>query len=100
MTPCECKNDNFVCHPVKGCVCRHGFAGENCDEPILLGSYRTPYDETHNNYGSVIAGVIVAVIALVAAGCIFVYYRRRVSNLKTEIAHVQYIADPNGFSPG
>lgn len=33
-------------------------------------------------------GVIVAVLC---------YYRRRVANLKTEIAHVQYIADPQSL---
>lgn len=27
------------------------------------------------------------------------YYRRRVSNLKTEIQHVQYITDPHGSYP-
>ncbi|RZC34482.1 multiple epidermal growth factor-like domains protein 10, partial [Asbolus verrucosus] len=98
MTPCECKSDNFVCHPARGCICRHGYAGTNCDEPIVLSRIHATSND-NSNYGSVIAGVIVAIIALVAAGCIFIYYRRRVSNLKTEIAHVQYIADPNGFSP-
>jgi hypothetical protein len=100
MTPCECKNDNFMCHPAQGCICRHGYAGKDCDESIVLSRVRQPSSDDNSNYGSVIAGVIVAIVAIVAAGCIFVYYRRRVSNLKTEIAHVQYIADPNAFSPG
>jgi hypothetical protein len=99
MTPCECKNDNFMCHPAQGCICRHGYAGKDCDESIVLSRVRQPSSDDNSNYGSVIAGVIVAIVAIVAAGCIFVYYRRRVSNLKTEIAHVQYIADPNAFSP-
>lgn len=98
MTPCDCKNENSICHPAQGCMCSHGFTGEDCNVPILLGRTHSQ-DVVTSNTGSVIAGVIVAIIAIVAAGCIFVYFRRRVSNLKTEIAHVQYIANPNGFAP-
>lgn len=46
-----------------------------------------------NSSASIAWGVIVAL----AVGIIIVislYFRRRVRNLKTEIAHVQYIADP------
>lgn len=99
MTPCECKNDNFFCHAAKGCICRHGLGGEDCNEALSLARIPSPVNPS-SNMGSVIGGVIVAVIALVIAGFIYVYYRRRVSNLKTEIAHVQYIADPNAFSTG
>lgn len=26
MEACKCR-ENFVCHPVEGCVCRHGYTG-------------------------------------------------------------------------
>lgn len=40
-------------------------------------------------WGIVVALTLVGVIVFVS-----LYFRRRVQNLKTEIAHVQYIADP------
>jgi hypothetical protein len=40
------------------------------------------------------AGVVVALILVAVIVALLFYYRRRVANLKTEIAHVQYIADP------
>lgn len=39
-------------------------------------------------------GVIVALLLVGVIVFVLVHYRRRVQNLKTEIAHVQYIADP------
>ena len=27
MEPCDCKNDFYICHPVDGCICRHGYTG-------------------------------------------------------------------------
>lgn len=35
MQPCECPNENYVCHAVEGCVCRRNYGGENCEEEIL-----------------------------------------------------------------
>ncbi|KAI5699120.1 hypothetical protein M8J75_016523 [Diaphorina citri] len=35
MKQCDCINENFVCHPVKGCVCKQGFMGPRCDEPRI-----------------------------------------------------------------
>jgi hypothetical protein len=51
------------------------------------------------NYGSVVAGVVVALILVAIIVALVFYYKRRVANLKTEIAHVQYIADPQ-VAPG
>lgn len=45
------------------------------------------------------AGVVVALILVAIIVALLFYYRRRVANLKTEIAHVQYIADPEA-APG
>lgn len=39
-------------------------------------------------------GIIVALLLVGVIVLVLVHYRRRVQNLKTEIAHVQYIADP------
>lgn len=49
---------------------------------------------TRTGSGSIAAGVIVALILVaVLIGVVF-YYRRRVKDIKTELAQVQYIADP------
>lgn len=49
---------------------------------------------TANNSAAVTWGFLVAAILVGAIVFVLLYYRRRVRNLKTEIAHVQYIADP------
>lgn len=120
MQPCECINENFVCHPVEGCVCRRNYGGENCEEELMSSikgminikrKWRNSFfnciffcltgnkSEGGAGAGSVAAGVIVALILVVIIILIVFYYRRRVENLKTEIAHVQYIADPHS-APG
>lgn len=43
---------------------------------------------------SIAWGIIVALSLVGVIIFISLYFRRRVRNLKTEIAHVQYIADP------
>ncbi|XP_030380181.1 protein draper isoform X3 [Scaptodrosophila lebanonensis] len=94
MSSCACPTSNFVCHAAKGCVCRSSFTGPNCDE--LIASQRVAEADNETNRSS------VALIMMLFTPLIFIilgvllYYRRRVSNLKTEIAHVQYISDPSG----
>jgi hypothetical protein len=46
-----------------------------------------------------VGGGVVALIFVAVLVAVLFYYRRRVANLKTEIAHVQYIADPQ-VAPG
>lgn len=99
MKPCECKNDNFFCHPAEGCVCKHGYAGQNCEESNILSRVHEPINHG-SDYGVVVAVIMVSIVFLTIVLLLIFYYRRRVANLKTEIAHVQYIADPLGFSPG
>lgn len=94
MKPCECDNDNYICHSADGCVCKQGFTGENCAlfQKFLIAD--------QGGSGVVVAVIIVSIIFVAVVVLVIFYYRRRVSNLKTEIAHVQYIADPSAFSTG
>lgn len=96
MNACECPNDNFQCHPVQGCICRHGLTGKNCEELL----YASIQQQRSDNTASIVTGVFVSLIIIAIVLGVWLYYRRRVANLKTEIAHVQYIADQNGFYPG
>lgn len=91
MEPCECLNDNFICHPADGCICRYGYSGSNCDDELFS---RNVKEKTESNYSSIIAGIFTAnlLIAIAIAACM--YHRKRVANLKMEIAHVQYTAEP------
>jgi hypothetical protein len=34
MMPCECPNENFLCHAKDGCVCRQGYTG-TCDVTLV-----------------------------------------------------------------
>jgi hypothetical protein len=72
------------------------FPGENCD---TLQYSKNVQEKEAQNYGSMAAGVVVALILVAVIVALLFYYRRRVANLKTEIAHVQYIADPQA-APG
>ena len=98
----QCPNDNFICHPASGCVCREGFKGDQCDVAIYspvsdksqLGEPIVPVD-----HGGLIAGLIVSILLIVIVIAALFYYRRRISHLKSELAHVQYIADPSS-APG
>lgn len=100
MNPCECKNDNFLCHAKEGCLCNYGFTGENCTQLVSAATVvRNIEVSSQTNTGSIIAGCFVAII-IIGALIAYVYHRRRVVNLKTEIAHVQYIAEQQGFNSG
>lgn len=91
MEPCECKNDNFQCHPASGCICRHGYTGANCEEERIS---RNVQEKTESSVGSVVAGIFAAVIVIAATLAAWMYHRRRVANLKMEMVQVQYIAEP------
>lgn len=90
MEICECKNEYYVCQAAFGCSCRHGYGGPNCDEELFL---RNTQEKT--SYGSIVVGFLFAAIAVAAmAFAGWLYHRRRVADLKNEIAQVQYIAEP------
>lgn len=97
MTPCECKNDNFYCHPSEGCICKHGFKGDLCDESNILRIQQQPDED--GGYGVIVAVIMVSIIFVAIVVLVIFYYKRRVSNLKTEIAHVQYNAEA-AYPPG
>ncbi|XP_066581740.1 protein draper isoform X5 [Prorops nasuta] len=92
MKPCECKNDEFfICHPADGCICRHGYAGPNCDEQLFS---RNVQEKEEAGYGSVVAGIFAAIIVIAMTLAGWFYHRRRVADLKKEMAQVHYIAEP------
>lgn len=91
MQSCECESPQFACHAAEGCVCRQGFFGQHCDE--ASSKLVNKQNETSSRAG-IAWGIVVALLLCAAIIALIVYYRRRVANLKTEIAHVQYIADP------
>lgn len=93
---CSCKSTQFVCHVAHGCVCRQGFMGELCDISTSAKRSQEP-ESASNNAASLTWGIVVAVILVCIIFAVLFYYRRRVANLKTEIAHVQYIADPTSL---
>ncbi|XP_017843543.1 protein draper isoform X4 [Drosophila busckii] len=92
---CACPTSNFQCHAANGCVCRIGYTGENCDEPIAWKHMAAPVEESHN--AGMALSVVLLVISIAVIAALLLYYRRRMSNLKTEIAHVHYTHDTNGL---
>ncbi|XP_017486951.1 PREDICTED: multiple epidermal growth factor-like domains protein 11 isoform X6 [Rhagoletis zephyria] len=93
ITQCECPSQNFVCHIAVGCVCRKGYTGDNCD--MLLAEERIQQAHAGSNQSAIVWGCFIFLILLGVILAVVFHYRRRVSNLKTEIQHVQYISDPS-----
>ncbi|XP_012161436.1 protein draper isoform X5 [Ceratitis capitata] len=93
ITQCECPSQNFVCHIAVGCVCRKGYTGANCDR--LAAEERIQEAQVESNKGAIVWGSFIFLILCGIIIALVFYYRRRVSNLKTEIQHVQYISDPS-----
>ncbi|XP_062137152.1 protein draper isoform X4 [Drosophila sulfurigaster albostrigata] len=94
MHSCDCPSSNFQCHAAQGCVCRRGYTGENCDE--LIASQRVAESVQESSNAGVALSLVLLTIFMAIICAVFLYYRRRVSNLKTEIAHVHYTHETNG----
>ncbi|XP_030242366.1 protein draper isoform X4 [Drosophila navojoa] len=94
MNPCACPSSNFQCHAAEGCVCRSGYTGANCDE--LIASQRVAEHVESNNASVAVSTIFLVLLFIGIIFGVLFYYRRRVSNLKTEIAHVQYTHNPAG----
>ncbi|XP_028030978.1 protein draper-like, partial [Bombyx mandarina] len=95
MEACNCPSaGNWVCDPVRGCVCQRGFIGEGCDqhasEAVVIGEAKAG-----SNSGLIAVVIILALLCAAAIVLVLLYYRNRVKNLKREIAHVVYTADPH-----
>ncbi|XP_073841078.1 multiple EGF like domains draper isoform X3 [Musca autumnalis] len=92
MRSCQCASPNFVCQATDGCVCRKGFTGPNCD--LTKAEQHIQEAERDTGRAGLAWGLSLAILFVAIIIAVIFYYRRRVSNLKTEIAHVQYISDP------
>lgn len=67
------------------------FSGENCDEQLFS---RNIQEKEEGGYGHIVAVVFAAIIVIGISLAGWMYHRRRVADLKNEIAQVQYIAEP------
>lgn len=72
--------------------------GENCD--VVQERIVTENTETNKGSGTMVLAVFLLLVLTGAIVAMYFYNKRRVANLKTEIARVQYIADPNGSTMG
>lgn len=84
-----------MCDPVAGCICHRGFVGEHCDTHATDAIVTDMDPRNTSNSGLTVVMVILAFICAATAILVLLYYRKRVRNLKREIAHVHYTADPN-----
>lgn len=67
------------------------FSGENCDEQLFS---RNIQEKEEGGYGHIVAVIFAAIIVIGISFAGWMYHRRRVADLKNEIAQVQYIAEP------
>lgn len=92
MFACSCSSQ-FVCHPAKGCVCRKGYTGKDCETPTenaqKIESEREATKSSGATWGVVVALILVATIVLLV-----LYYKRRERTLKKVISSVEYHANP------
>lgn len=70
--------------------------GENCDEQLFSRNIQEKEDGGYGHIIGVVFATLVIIGVLLAA---WMYHRRRVADLKSEIAQVQYTAEPIS-SPG
>lgn len=92
MSLCDCSSQ-FVCHAAKGCVCRKGYTGKDCEtsseDAQKIESERESTRSSGATWGVVVALILVATIVLLV-----LYYKRRERTLKKVISSVEYHANP------
>jgi hypothetical protein len=75
-----------VCDPIKGCVCKYGFAGDMCDIRLKAYLLREDVEESKSSSnGGLIAGIVISVLLLISALALVLYYKRRLLKLKHEL---------------
>lgn len=88
---CACKSDRFVCHAAHGCICRQGFTGEDCSKSKHDAQEQV---KEESNSAGVAWGVTVSLVLVGIIVMVLLYYRRRIRDLKTTIADVEFHANP------
>lgn len=92
MSVCACSSQ-YVCHAAKGCVCRKGYTGKDCEtsteDAQKIESERETTTGSSATWGVVVALILVATIVLLV-----LYYKRRERTLKKVISSVEYHANP------
>lgn len=67
------------------------FLGPNCDEQLFS---RNIQEREEGGYGHIVAVVFAGIVVIGVILAAWMYHRRRVADLKNEIAQVQYTAEP------
>lgn len=80
-----------MCHAAYGCICRQGFIGDDCKTP--KGNAQEQIREESSSAG-IAWGVTVSLLLVAAIVMVLLYYRRRIRDLKTAIADVEFHANP------
>lgn len=94
LDPCECDNDNFICDPAKGCVCRAGFAGKDCLPPSAATVHGNEA-ANEDGLGSAGAGMLVALLLVLLLLIAAVFYYRRQYKPKLDVPPVHYRVEKN-----
>jgi len=65
--------------------------GENCDEQLFS---RNIQEKEDGGYGHIVGAIFATIVIIGVLFAAWMYHRRRVADLKSEIAQVQYTAEP------
>lgn len=88
---CACKSERFVCHAAHGCICRQGFIGDDCSK-LKHDAQEQVKEETSS--AGIAWGVAVSLLLVGVIVFVLLHYRRKIRNLKTTIADVEFHANP------
>ncbi|GFT02425.1 hypothetical protein NPIL_83421 [Nephila pilipes] len=91
----QCKNENYICNSISGCICKCGYGGDNSEIRLMGQSVKKMDDDNSSTSAGVVGGVTLAIVLLIALILVTLYYRRHLKRLKDELAYETYAADPN-----